>query len=49
MSHVYYVTNMWQTWEDPGHKDCDTGCCGDNDPIDICDIGNKVREWRIQL
>ncbi|XP_066519835.1 inorganic pyrophosphatase 2, mitochondrial isoform X2 [Hoplias malabaricus] len=31
-----------ETWEDPGHKDGDTGCCGDNDPIDICDIGNKV-------
>ncbi|KAM3592302.1 uncharacterized protein V6R79_016348 [Siganus canaliculatus] len=33
---------FWQTWEDPNHKDSDTGCCGDNDPIDICDIGNKV-------
>ena len=43
------MTNMWQTWEDPGHKDGDTGCCGDNDPIDICDIGNKVRERLIQL
>ncbi|KAG7261031.1 hypothetical protein CRUP_001374 [Coryphaenoides rupestris] len=31
-----------ETWEDPGHKDGDTGCCGDNDPIDICDIGSKV-------
>ncbi|TWW81946.1 Inorganic pyrophosphatase [Takifugu flavidus] len=31
-----------QTWEDPNHQDSDTGCCGDNDPIDICDIGNKV-------
>ncbi|KAI3364802.1 hypothetical protein L3Q82_000995 [Scortum barcoo] len=31
-----------ETWEDPNHKDTDTGCCGDNDPIDICDIGNKV-------
>lgn len=35
---------LWsQTWEDPNHKDSDTGCCGDNDPIDICDIGNKVQ------
>lgn len=33
-----------QTWEDPHHKDGDTGCCGDNDPIDICDIGDKVLE-----
>ncbi|KAK7904643.1 hypothetical protein WMY93_017250 [Mugilogobius chulae] len=31
-----------ETWEDPNHKDGDTGCCGDNDPIDICDIGDKV-------
>ncbi|MGH0118167.1 UNVERIFIED_CONTAM: hypothetical protein FKN15_045314 [Acipenser sinensis] len=31
-----------ETWEDPGHKDTDTGCCGDNDPIDVCEIGNKV-------
>ncbi|PWA21501.1 hypothetical protein CCH79_00003102, partial [Gambusia affinis] len=37
--NLRYVAN---TWEDPGHKDSDTGCCGDNDPIDICDIGNKV-------
>ena len=31
-----------QTWEDPGHKDENTGCCGDNDPIDVCEIGSKV-------
>ncbi|CAB1343964.1 unnamed protein product [Coregonus sp. 'balchen'] len=37
--NLRYVAN---TWEDPGHKDRDTGCCGDNDPIDICDIGYKV-------
>lgn len=37
-----YLHLFCQTWEDPGHKDSDTGCCGDNDPIDICDIGNKV-------
>lgn len=33
---------MLQTWEDPAHKDGDTGCCGDNDPIDVCEIGSKV-------
>lgn len=32
-----------QTWEDPAHKDKDTDCCGDNDPIDVCEIGSKVR------
>uniref|UniRef100_A0A8C0TS83 inorganic diphosphatase n=1 Tax=Canis lupus familiaris TaxID=9615 RepID=A0A8C0TS83_CANLF len=31
-----------QTWEDPGHNDKRTGCCGDNDPIDVCEIGSKV-------
>uniref|UniRef100_A0A671XW65 inorganic diphosphatase n=1 Tax=Sparus aurata TaxID=8175 RepID=A0A671XW65_SPAAU len=43
--HKGYIWNYGaipQTWEDPHHKDSDTGCCGDNDPIDICDIGNKV-------
>uniref|UniRef100_A0A8C7IL40 inorganic diphosphatase n=1 Tax=Oncorhynchus kisutch TaxID=8019 RepID=A0A8C7IL40_ONCKI len=52
--HKGYIWNYGaipQTWEDPGHKDADTGCCGDNDPIDICDIGYKVLhynfiEWR---
>ncbi|XP_072312640.1 inorganic pyrophosphatase 2, mitochondrial [Eucyclogobius newberryi] len=43
--HKGYIWNYGaipQTWEDPNHKDRDTGCCGDNDPIDICDIGDKV-------
>lgn len=43
--HKGYIWNYGaipQTWEDPGHRDRDTGCCGDNDPIDICDIGNTV-------
>uniref|UniRef100_A0A8D0H1V0 inorganic diphosphatase n=1 Tax=Sphenodon punctatus TaxID=8508 RepID=A0A8D0H1V0_SPHPU len=43
--HKGYIWNYGaipQTWEDPGHKDENTGCCGDNDPIDVCDIGSKV-------
>ncbi|XP_036073081.1 inorganic pyrophosphatase 2, mitochondrial [Oryzias melastigma] len=43
--HKGYIWNYGaipQTWEDPHHQDSDTGCVGDNDPIDICDIGNKV-------
>ncbi|XP_058649884.1 inorganic pyrophosphatase 2, mitochondrial isoform X2 [Onychostoma macrolepis] len=43
--HKGYIWNYGaipQTWEDPGHRDRDTGCCGDNDPIDVCDIGNTV-------
>ncbi|MBZ3879166.1 Inorganic pyrophosphatase [Sciurus carolinensis] len=31
-----------QTWEDPGHSDKHTGCCGDNNPIDVCETGSKV-------
>ncbi|KAJ7396940.1 pyrophosphatase (inorganic) 2 [Pitangus sulphuratus] len=31
-----------ETWEDPNHKDNITGCCGDNDPIDVCEIGSKL-------
>ncbi|XP_055005901.1 inorganic pyrophosphatase-like [Boleophthalmus pectinirostris] len=43
--HKGYIWNYGaipQTWEDPNHKDADTGYYGDNDPIDICDIGEKV-------
>lgn len=43
--HKGYIWNYGaipQTWEDPGHKDDDTNCCGDNDPIDVCEIGSKV-------
>lgn len=31
-----------QTWEDPNHTDPGTNCKGDNDPIDICDISERV-------
>ncbi|XP_032042083.1 inorganic pyrophosphatase 2, mitochondrial [Aythya fuligula] len=44
--HKGYIWNygaLPQTWEDPNHKDDITGCCGDNDPIDVCEIGSKVR------
>lgn len=43
--HKGYIWNYGaipQTWEDPGHTDKDTGCCGDNDPIDVCEIGSKI-------
>uniref|UniRef100_A0A5F4W7X7 Inorganic pyrophosphatase n=1 Tax=Callithrix jacchus TaxID=9483 RepID=A0A5F4W7X7_CALJA len=30
------------TWEDPCQKDKSTNCCGDNDPIDVCEIGSKI-------
>lgn len=31
-----------QTWEDPNHIDADTKCKGDNDPLDVCEIGEKI-------
>ncbi|KAL4640474.1 inorganic pyrophosphatase 2, mitochondrial isoform X1 [Arapaima gigas] len=43
--HKGYIWNygaLPQTWEDPNHVDKDTKCCGDNDPIDVCDIGSEV-------
>ncbi|XP_041117139.1 inorganic pyrophosphatase-like isoform X2 [Polyodon spathula] len=43
--HKGYIWNygaLPQTWEDPSHEDNDTKGCGDNDPIDVCDIGSKV-------
>ncbi len=32
-----------QTWEDPTfiHPDAD-GCRGDNDPLDVCEIGARI-------
>ncbi|XP_010584513.1 PREDICTED: inorganic pyrophosphatase 2, mitochondrial isoform X4 [Haliaeetus leucocephalus] len=44
--HKGYIWNYGafpQTWEDPNHTDNITGCCGDNDPIDVCEIGSKIR------
>jgi inorganic pyrophosphatase len=31
-----------QTWEDPNHVTPDTGCKGDNDPLDACEIGSAI-------
>lgn len=35
---------MPQTWEDPSHTDSDTQCKGDNDPLDVCEIGSRVAQ-----
>lgn len=43
------VLVLKQTWEDPNHTDKDTKCCGDNDPIDVCEIGTLVRLSRLWL
>ena len=31
-----------QTWEDPGHMDPNTDAKGDNDPLDVCEIGYRI-------
>lgn len=43
--HHGYIWNygaLPQTWEDPGHVDENTKCKGDNDPLDVCEIGYRV-------
>lgn len=43
--HHGYIWNYGavpQTWENPNHVDKRTNAKGDNDPIDICDISEKV-------
>uniref|UniRef100_A0A914W942 Inorganic pyrophosphatase n=1 Tax=Plectus sambesii TaxID=2011161 RepID=A0A914W942_9BILA len=43
--HHGYIWNYGaipQTWEDPAHIDSDTNAKGDNDPIDVCEIGSKI-------
>jgi nucleosome-remodeling factor subunit len=43
--HHGYIWNYGaipQTWEDPNHVDGNTGCKGDADPIDVCEIGQKI-------
>lgn len=40
---MFLNCSLEKTWEDPNHTDTETKCCGDNDPIDVCDIGTQVR------
>lgn len=43
--HHGYIWNygaLPQTWENPAHLDPSTGCKGDNDPIDVLEIGGRV-------
>ncbi|CAB3408999.1 unnamed protein product [Caenorhabditis bovis] len=43
--HKGYIWNygaLPQTWEDPNHLVPDTGAKGDNDPIDVIEIGSRV-------
>ncbi|XP_039324455.1 inorganic pyrophosphatase 2, mitochondrial isoform X2 [Saimiri boliviensis] len=40
--YIWNYGTLPQTWEDPYQKDKSTNCCGDNDPIDVCEIGSKI-------
>lgn len=43
--HKGYIWNYGafpQTWEDPHHTHPDTKAKGDNDPLDVCEIGEQV-------
>ncbi|ORZ40235.1 inorganic pyrophosphatase [Catenaria anguillulae PL171] len=43
--HHGYIWNYGafpQTWEDPNHVHPDTKAKGDNDPLDVCEIGERV-------
>nr|ODN91294.1 inorganic pyrophosphatase [Cryptococcus depauperatus CBS 7841]ODN95402.1 inorganic pyrophosphatase [Cryptococcus depauperatus CBS 7855] len=43
--HHGYIWNYGafpQTWEDPSVKHAETGANGDNDPLDVCEIGEAV-------
>jgi len=45
--HHGYIWNygaLPQTWENPNSVDKHTGCKGDNDPIDVCEIGSKIHK-----
>lgn len=43
--HHGYIHNygaLPQTWEDPTHKDEALDLYGDNDPVDVCEIGSAI-------
>ncbi|KAJ1890328.1 Inorganic pyrophosphatase [Kickxella alabastrina] len=43
--HHGYIWNygaLPQTWEDPNQTNSDTKCIGDNDPVDVCEIGEAI-------
>ncbi|XP_052790207.1 uncharacterized protein LOC128224412 [Mya arenaria] len=45
--HHGYIWNygaLPQTWEDVEHEEPSTGTKGDNDPLDVCEIGQKVHK-----
>jgi len=39
---IFLLANILQTWEDPNATHPDTKAKGDNDPLDVCEIGELV-------
>lgn len=44
LGYIWNYGAIPQTWEDPEHKDEATNAFGDNDPIDIVEIGERVQK-----
>ncbi|KAJ7319216.1 inorganic diphosphatase [Desmophyllum pertusum] len=42
--YIWNYGALPQTWEDPNHKDPNTECMGDSDPIDACEIGTMIAQ-----
>jgi inorganic pyrophosphatase len=42
--YIWNYGALPQTWEDPHHVDAGTGCKGDNDPVDVCDLSSRVHK-----
>lgn len=40
--YIHNYGALPQTWEDPCHKEDDIDFYGDNDPVDVCEIGNRI-------
>ena len=40
--YIWNYGALPQTWEDPSHLDENTKAKGDNDPVDVCEIGQRV-------
>ena len=42
--YIWNYGKLPQTWEDPNIVEKETGVVGDNDPLDVCEIGGAVLE-----
>ncbi|KXX83208.1 Inorganic pyrophosphatase [Madurella mycetomatis] len=40
--YIWNYGALPQTWEDPNHKHTDTHAKGDDDPLDVCEIGRAI-------